>query len=221
MESTCCLNMPSMWVLKSHCEQLYMYNMPVLTTLTGSGTVGSRGIRIVFVFDDIFLGFRGWSGNGGYGDPRTGLTRVCFEIATKKKEYFSSRLSSAADTIGVQPSNFRRVENCTQTLLGGCDGPGKTLAGRMALSWWRTDGYFGGNELPPTKSWKKTTKTRIGASARRRNISSRLSQRSRLASQPCIPMPTVHCPSQPGCMSAVHAPTYPTPFSPPPAPLSL
>jgi hypothetical protein len=42
-----------MWVLKSHWEQLYMYNMPVLTTLTGNGTVGKNGIRIVLVFEAI------------------------------------------------------------------------------------------------------------------------------------------------------------------------
>ncbi len=53
IESTCCLNMPSMWVLKSHWEQLYMYNMPVLTRLTGNGTVGKNGIRIVLVFEAI------------------------------------------------------------------------------------------------------------------------------------------------------------------------
>ena len=46
--------MDSIWVLKSHCEQLYMYSILALTRFTGRGTVGRNGILIVVVFEAIF-----------------------------------------------------------------------------------------------------------------------------------------------------------------------
>ena len=52
--STCCLNIASTWVLKSHCEQLYIYIIPWPTRFTGRGTVGRNGGILTFTFWAMF-----------------------------------------------------------------------------------------------------------------------------------------------------------------------